>query len=167
MSATESNNWYLLFTAFRAESRVKTQLDAAGVTNYLPVKSVRMLWQNVEKVNRVSALSRCIFVSLPKEELEKLAAVSLLLLPIDFSDCCLSAQEMENVRILFRDGNAPVEWIPADEYAPGAMVKVVGGDFQGLMGELLQVADGYRVLVRVSKIVNLATTVTLDQLERV
>lgn len=166
MSEKESNNWYILFTAFRAEKRVKAELDAAGIANYLPIKTSRVLWGNVEKVGSIPAVSRCIFVCLCAEDFEKLTTISSLLLPADFSDCILPAQQMDHVRILFREGNALVGAVLVDEVSD-VMVRVVNGDFQGLTGELFQVSDDCQVLVRLNRMVSLSINVTSDILERV
>lgn len=166
MSEKESTNWYLLFTAFRAEKKVKAQLDAAEIANSLPMKTSRIRWQHVEKEGRVPAVSRCIFVRICGDDLGRLATVSSLLLPADFSECRLPAEQMENVRILFREDNASVGVVSTDDVS-GAKVQVVSGDFQGLTGELLQVADSCQILVRLNKMVSLSINVTLDILKRV
>lgn len=166
MSEKESNNWYILFTAFRAEKKVKAQLDAAGITNYLPMKSSRVWWRNVVKVGSVPAVSRCIFVCLSVGDFGKLATIPSLLLPADFSDCILPAQQMDHVQILFREGNAPVGSVLVDDVS-GAMARVISGDFQGLTGELLQVVDDCQILVRLNRMVGLSIKVTSDIVERV
>lgn len=105
MSEKESGDWYILFTSFRAEREVKAQLDAASIVNYLPMKTIQVRWQSVEKKIHVPVISRCVFVRLSGEEFKTLASISSSLLPTNFSDCNLLAQQMENIRILFREGN--------------------------------------------------------------
>ena len=36
----KNTNWYAVFTASRAEKRVKERLEQAGIENYLPVRAV-------------------------------------------------------------------------------------------------------------------------------
>lgn len=165
MSEKESYNWYVLLTAFRAEVKAKEQLDAVGIRNYLPFKTVRFQWQNRSKVKNVPTVARCIFVCLSHDDLGKLTTISSLLLPADFDDCRLSDEQMRNVRLLFRESNTPVEWIPTDDVF-GPQVQVISGVYQGLMGELLQDADECRVLIRLNKIVNFRVTATLNELKR-
>lgn len=62
VSEHEYYNWYVLFTAFHAEKKVKRQLDAAGIGSYLPFKISRFQWQNIKKEMSVPAVARCIFV---------------------------------------------------------------------------------------------------------
>ena len=38
----EKTNWYAVFTASRAEKRVKERLEQAGIENYLPVRGGRV-----------------------------------------------------------------------------------------------------------------------------
>ena len=39
----EKTNWYAVFTAARAEKRVKERLEQAGIENYLPVRAVEFV----------------------------------------------------------------------------------------------------------------------------
>ena len=41
--------WYAVYTAPRAEKKVKEQLDKIGVENYLPLQPVVRLWNNRKK----------------------------------------------------------------------------------------------------------------------
>lgn len=38
----KNTNWYAVFTASRAEKRVKERLEQAGIENYLPVRGVSL-----------------------------------------------------------------------------------------------------------------------------
>ena len=39
----KNTNWYAVFTASRAEKRVKERLEQAGIENYLPVRAVEFV----------------------------------------------------------------------------------------------------------------------------
>lgn len=74
---------------------------------------------------------------------------------------------MENVRLLFSEGNASVEWVSADDVSGRLQVQVISGVHQGLTGELLQDTEGCSVLIRLNKIVNFRVSVAWNELERI
>lgn len=41
--------WYAVYTASRAEKKVKEQLDKIGIDNYLPLQPVIRMWNNRKK----------------------------------------------------------------------------------------------------------------------
>lgn len=41
--------WYAVYTAPRAEKKVKEQLDKIGIDNYLPLQPVIRMWNNRKK----------------------------------------------------------------------------------------------------------------------
>lgn len=107
----ESYSWYLLFTVPFTEQKVKKQLDEAGVENFLPLQTSRLLWQNKEKKRCVPVIPRSIFVRFSLANREQLSAIPSLLLPADVSSCRLTEEQMQNVRILIRDGRLSADWL--------------------------------------------------------
>ena len=54
--------WYAVYTAPRAEKKVKEQLDKIGVENYLPLQPVVRLWNNRKKKIFIPVVPGCLFV---------------------------------------------------------------------------------------------------------
>lgn len=109
----ETKSWYILFTAYRAEAKVKAQLDEAGIISYLPTVTSRLLWRNVRRKKEVPAIARCIFVYLGCDEFDKLAGISSLISFVDFSSCRLSEEQMQQVRLLSSESDKTTEWMPS------------------------------------------------------
>ncbi len=57
----EKTNWYAVFTASRAEKRVKERLEQAGIENYLPVRKVEFVRDGLVKRLEVPVITGCIF----------------------------------------------------------------------------------------------------------
>ena len=61
--------WYAVYTAPRAEKKVKEQLDKIGVENYLPLQPVVRLWNNRKKKIFIPVVPGCLFVHISSEEM--------------------------------------------------------------------------------------------------
>ena len=57
--------WYAVYTAGRAEKKVKERLDTAGIESYLPLQSVIRLWNNRKRKVMIPVVPGYIFVHLP------------------------------------------------------------------------------------------------------
>jgi len=68
--------WYILYTAPRAEKRVKERLAALGVECYLPLHSVRRRWSDRMKVVEVPLFSSYIFVRCHESRLSSFLMLS-------------------------------------------------------------------------------------------
>ena len=58
----EKTNWYAVFTASRAEKRVKERLEQAGIENYLPVRAVEFVRDGQKRRLEIPVITGCIFV---------------------------------------------------------------------------------------------------------
>ncbi|WP_018337025.1 UpxY family transcription antiterminator [Butyricimonas synergistica] len=158
----EQTNWYAIYTAFRAEKRVKERLDQAGIMNYIPLRVVKQVLGGREKQVEVPLFSGCIFVRVTRSEfIRVLSLVGILSFlregetPITYSD-----QQMESLRLLNAQANEIEiieDYIP--EYSP---VRVVHGELSGLEGELMDDQEICRILVRVPRVGNVIAAVSKD-----
>ena len=57
----EKTNWYAVFTASRAEKRVKERLEQAGIENYLPVRKVEFERNGQVRRLEIPVITGCIF----------------------------------------------------------------------------------------------------------
>lgn len=67
--------WYAVYTAPRAEKKVKEQLDKIGVENYLPLQPVVRLWNNRKKKIFIPVVPGCLFVHISSEEIAHVAGI--------------------------------------------------------------------------------------------
>lgn len=111
----ESYGWYMAFTAPYTEQRVKKQLDEAGIANFLPLRTSRLLWCNKATERSVPAIPRTVFIRLSPENRETLLGISSLFLLADLSSFGLTEQQMEGIRVLFRKETLPVDTLSVFE----------------------------------------------------
>ena len=55
-------SWYAVYTAARAEKKVKERLDQIGIENYLPLRTEYRVWSDRKKKVSVPLISGYIFV---------------------------------------------------------------------------------------------------------
>ena len=67
--------WYAVYTAGRAEKKVKERLDKAGIESYLPLQSVIRLWNNRKRKVMIPVVPGYIFVYLPVGDVAKVKSV--------------------------------------------------------------------------------------------
>ena len=115
-------SWYAVYTAARAEKKVKERLDQIGIENYLPLRTEYRVWSDRKKK-----------VSVPFVE----------------------NQADEPLEISYED-------IPA-----GTLVEVVRGKLAGFQGEMVQIRDKYRIVLRLEKLGCALITVAASCVEKV
>lgn len=71
----EKTNWYAVFTASRAEKRVKERLEQAGIENYLPVRKVEFVRDGLVKRLEVPVITGCIFVRVSEMNLPSVLSI--------------------------------------------------------------------------------------------
>ena len=110
----KNTNWYAVFTASRAEKRVKERLEQAGIENYLPVRAVEFVRDG------------------QKRRLE---------IPV------ITDEQLESFKIL--NERAETLEIVNEGLPVGSAIRVLQGELAGVQGELIEVAGGQRVVVRI------------------
>ena len=50
MAVSNKQNWYVLYTAPRAEKQVKQRLDAQGIKSWLPLHKTPRVWSDRVKI---------------------------------------------------------------------------------------------------------------------
>ena len=67
--------WYAVYTAPRAEKKVKEQLDKIGDENYMPLQPVYRLRNNRKKKIFIPVVPGCLFVHISSEEIAHVAGI--------------------------------------------------------------------------------------------
>lgn len=162
----EKTNWYVVFTASRAEKRVKLCLEQAGIENYLPVRVVERECEGQIRRIEVPIISGCVFVRVSEVGLSSLLSTCgiIALLKSERVPVTISDEQVENLRLLNeRAGDIEV----VDKAIPsGEMVRVVQGELLGIRGELIRVADRHQIVIRVSHLAGVCADIGLDSVER-
>ena len=142
-------NWYVVFTASRAEKQVKLRLDQAGVENYLPVRAVDFVREGLVKKLEIPVITGCIFVRVSETSLPSVLSIFgvIALLREKQAPIVISDKQLDSLRILCE--HAEILEIVNDRLPAGSVVQVIQGELAGVRGELIEVAGGQRVVVRI------------------
>ena len=135
----EKTNWYAVFTAARAEKRVKERLEQAGIENYLPVRAVEFVRDGQKRRLEIPVITGCIFVRVSEVNLPSVLSIwgVIALLQEKQVPVVISDEQLESFKILN-------EGLPV-----GSAIRVFQGELAGVQGELIEVAGGQRVVVRI------------------
>ena len=145
----EKTNWYAVFTAARAEKRVKERLEQAGIENYLPVRAVEFVRDGQKRRLEIPVITGCIFVRVSEANLPSVLSIwgVIALLQEKQVPVVISDEMIEVV-----NGKIPV----------GSGVRVIQGELTGVQGELVEVAGGHRIMVHVPCLIGVCANVSLD-----
>lgn len=144
--------WHAVFTASRAEKKVRERLEEEGVECFLPVQTVVRQWTYRKSRVVVPVIAGMIFVRVMKQEqvkvLETKGVVSFLRLRGGKGPAVIPDRQMKEFRFLLDFSEEAVEVIN-EEIEVGDLIQVVKGPLKGLEGELVRFRGMTKVAVRI------------------
>lgn len=152
----EQSNWYAIYTAFRAEKRVKERLDQAGIANYIPLRVVEWEFEDGVKRVEVPLFSGCVFVQVISSELAKVLTITgiVSILQEKKTPVMYSEQQMASLHLLC-DRADEIE-VTIDDISASS-VRIVDGKLTGLEGEYNQ--ERGQVILRLPRVGNVCSLV--------
>lgn len=160
--------WYAVYTASRTEKKVKERLDGMGIKNYLPLRTEYRLWGNRKKKVSVPLIAGYIFVRIGKEDyLPVLATPGVVtFLKEKGKAVAIPAGQIENLMFVESRSTEPVE-ISSENIPPGSRVEIIKGKLAGYEGEMVEVRNKYRIVVRLEKLGCALVTIGMNSVEKV
>ena len=158
----EKTNWYAVFTASRAEKRVKERLEQAGIENYLPMREVEFVRDGLVKRLEVPVITGCIFVRVSETNLPSVLSILgvIALLKEKQTQIVILGEQLDGLRIL--NENAESLEVVNTGWPVGTTVRVMQGELAGVRGELIEVAGGHLVVIRIPYLIGVCADVSLD-----
>lgn len=148
----ERKCWHAVYTASRAEKKVRERLQEAGVECFLPVQTVVRQWTHRKARVEVPLIAGMIFVRVAKTEqvgvLETKGVVAFMRLRGEREAAVISDRQMRDFRFLLDFSEEAVELVN-EEIAVGDWIEVVKGPLKGLEGELVKFRGTTKVAVRI------------------
>lgn len=159
--------WYAVYTAGRAEKKVKERLDKAGIGSYLPLQSVIRLWNNRKRKVMIPVVPGYIFVHLSVGDVAKVKSVKgvSFLLREEGRYVSIPECQMEVFRSMVENTGEFIEF--AEELTPGITVRVTRGQLEGATGELLDCQGKNKLMLRIAGLGCALVTVASDAIEKV
>jgi len=155
----EKTNWYAVFTASRAEKRVKERLEQAGIENYLPVREIEFVRDGVVKRLEVPVITGCIFVRVSEMNLPSVLSILgvIALLSHERIPVVISDEQLDSFKIL--NERAEILEIVNEGLPIGSAMRLTQGELAGVQGELIEVGGEYQVMVRIPYLIRCAARV--------
>ena len=148
----ENKHWHAVYTASRAEKKVRERLAEVGVECFLPVQTVVRQWSYRKAKVVVPVIAGMVFVRVERKEwvkvLEVRGVVSFLKLRGEREPAVIPDKQMEDFRFLVDFSEEAVEMVNED-ITVGDSIQVVKGALKGLEGELVQFRGETKVAVRI------------------
>lgn len=164
----EEKLWYAIRVTYNRELKVKEDLDARGITNFVPMQYRREERNGVMVKRLVPSIHNLIFINLTPSEMKEYKETTAL--PIRYimtpgtrgtrKPMTVPNHQMENFikvagtyeeKLIYLNPNP-------EDFAQGERVRIIGGQFAGAEGIFVRIKRDRRVLVSVPGLVAVATT---------
>lgn len=150
-NTNDKKNWYTLYTKFRHEKKVESQLQDMGIISYLPLRKVLKQWSDRRKWVEEPLFGCYIFIYADKRDrfyaVRPYGAVKL----ISFNDEPAIVQEGEIQKIK----DILAEFPAANSYSVmtiGSQVEICRGQLAGMKGILEEVRNERRLVINIDSI---------------
>lgn len=149
---SSESNWFVLYTAPRAEKKVAQRLDENGLETYLPMIEELRQWSDRKKKVQRPLFNGYLFVRTERSRLWEALQVQGAVKFVNFSGdhAVVRDAEIAAIRRIVETGVA-VE-VDTSDIAPGEQVKIIGGPLQGFEGECIQKGNQDFFIIRVPSI---------------
>lgn len=161
----EKKVWYAIRVTYHRELKVKEDLDARGITSFVPMQYRREERNGVMVKRLVPSVHNLIFIhTTPSEMVEYKKATNL---PIRYimnrethKPIIVPSNEMENFIKVAGTYDEKLIYINPDpgDFTKGERVRIIGGPFAGTEGLFVRIKGDRRVLVNILGLVAVATT---------
>ena len=174
----EDKVWYAIRVTYNRELKVKEDLDARGIANFVPMQYRREERNGMMVKRLVPSVHNLIFIYLTPTEMREYKETTSL--PIRYimsrgergtrRPITVPTPEMENfikVAGTYEEKLIYLNPEPGD-FREGERVRIIGGDFAGAEGIFVRLKGDRRVLINIPGVVAVATThIHLSMLEKI
>jgi len=157
--------WYPLRVTYNRELKVKEDLDARGITNFVPMRYKREERKGVMVKRLVPSIHNLIFVQMFPSQMREYKMTTAL--PIRYimnhethRPLIVPDRQMENfIRVAGQYEEKIIYLNPnPGDFSKGERVRIIGGIFAGAEGVFVRVKGDRRVVVNIEGVVAVATT---------
>ena len=161
----EEKLWYAIRVTYNRELKVKEDLDARGIQNFVPMQYRREERNGVMVKRLVPSIHNLIFILLTPSEMKEYKMTTDL--PIRYimnrsthEPITVPAREMESFIKVAGTYDEKLIFLTPDlgDFSQGERVRIIGGMFAGAEGVFVRVKGDRRVVVNVEGLVAVATT---------
>ena len=175
----EKKVWYAIRVTYNRELKVKEDLDARGITNFVPMQYRREERHGVMVKRLVPSVHNLIFIYIEPSKMKEYKMTTDL--PIRYimnrgtngtsrKPITVPDHEMENFIKVAGTYDEKLIYLNPDpgDFAEGERVRIIGGTFAGAEGIFVRLKGDRRVLINVPGVVAVATTyVHMSMIEKI
>ena len=161
----EKRVWFAIRVTYNRELKVKEDLDARGIQNFVPMQYRREERNGVMVKRLVPSVHNLIFIHITPTDMKDYKSMTDL--PIRYimdkasrKPIIVPEKEMENFIKVAGTYDEKLVYLNPDpgDFAQGERVRIIGGAFAGAEGVFVRVKGDRRVLINVEGLVAVATT---------
>ena len=142
-------NWYAVYTRSRFEKHLMERLTVKGIEAYVPVRKVMKQWSDRKKMVEEPLIRSYCFVKVDPLRYQDVLNTPGAVRYIWFSGKPASIPERQiNTLKALTGSGLEVECLP-DTFQQGIKVMVNAGPLQGVVGELVDISNKKRVIIRI------------------
>ncbi|MCD7978529.1 MAG: UpxY family transcription antiterminator [Tannerellaceae bacterium] len=141
MTTTLKSNWYVLYTAPRAEKQVNDRLKAKGIEAWLPLHRSPRVWSDRIKIVEVPLFNSYLFVKCKEFELRDLLNIYGVIRTVYYNGkpAIIKEKEIEAIKeFLEQAANYPL--------CIGEEVEILTGSMKHVSGKVKKIKKNYLVL---------------------
>lgn len=157
--------WYAIRVTFKRELKVKEDLDARGIENFIPMKLTLVVMRGRRVKRLVPSIHNLIFVHIEPSLMKEYKAttrmpIRYIMNPATKKPVVVPEHQMKNFLAVAGTNDEQLEYLEVipDTFARGDRVRILGGPFEGAEGVLQRVKGNNRVIVTIEGVVAVATT---------
>lgn len=160
-------SWFAVYTAPRAEKKVKERLDAESIENYLPLRTETRIWTDRKKKISFPLIPGYIFVRVSPEEFVKILNVPgiITFLKEKSVPASIPENQIRRLRLMVEHAVDEVEFLTRPLQV-GDKVQVKCGELEGLIGDLIETRGKYKIAIRLQYFGCALTTIPLGWVEK-
>ncbi|MCX6267593.1 MAG: UpxY family transcription antiterminator [Bacteroidetes bacterium] len=159
----ETPYWYAVYTRSRYEKKLMELLLGKGIEAYVPLRKVMHQWSDRKRLVEEPVIRSYCFVKVVKADYFEVLNTPGAVRYIWFSGkpAVIPDRQIQTLKVI-TGSDVNVECLP-DTFQPGIQVTVNAGPLQGLSGELVNIKNKKKVIIRIDHL-NQVITLSISPL---
>jgi transcriptional antiterminator RfaH len=145
----QTPHWYAVYTRSRSEKRLMEKLSAKGIDAYVPLRKTLHQWSDRKRLVLEPIIRSYCFVKVSDKDYYEVLNTPGAVRYIWFSGkpAIIPEHQIEMLKVI-TGSEVELECLP-DNFHPGVQVRVNAGPLKGLVGELANIANKKKVIIRI------------------
>lgn len=162
----ESVEWYAIRVTYCREMKLKDILNSRNIENYIPVQYKEVILNGKKKTVLQPVIRNLVFVRTSRKVLDAVKLDIEGIIPIRYiynkatkAPIVISEKEMRQFIAVSGMLDQQLIYVPLENcnLKRGERVRVLGGVFEGIEGEIVRIKNDRRILVSISGFMGVAT----------